>query len=227
MDNVMLIWEEIQKTLDEMAKLFPDKPWALRCYLYSHRKLTGRFPRRNAWEDSITEGLADRLSDKGLCTKPFRRYAHSHGSCDLVIRLNNGEKFWIECKTAYRMDLGDVLDGTKPKELCGDMSWVRGVRDIAAAIEKLGRLRLPVAHYLGVLLIGFDRDQKGERIETDDDTDDSYLYKLLPGELRGDGWVPAHGKHNPHGVTCPDRCSGRAEIGYRDRLWFWYRRVAI
>jgi hypothetical protein len=222
MDHVMPIWEAIQTTLDEMAKKFitRENPYALRCYLYSHRKLfPASFP-GDRWEESITAGLAQELCDKGISACTEQLYPCNSERCDLVVQLSSGETLWIECKTAYRMDLGKDLDGNNPKECFGKRSWKAGVADIEEKdIKKLNTLRLPSAQYIGILLFGFDRDRDGERIEIDE------LYGLLPDELRSDNWVAAHGKNNPKGLLYPDRYSRRAEIGYQDRLWFWYRPV--
>jgi hypothetical protein len=222
-DHLAPIWEAIQATLDDIAKMCvtPEEPWGLRCYLYSHRKhIDGSFP-ENRWEEGITAGLARGLRDKGIRASTERPYPGSSERCDLVVQLSGGETLWIECKTAYRMDLGGDLDGGHPKESVGKSSWREGVADVARKdIQKLDGLRLPTAQYVGVLLLGFDRDRKGQSIETDD------LYSLLPGELRGGRWVAAHGEGRPEGLVCRDRYSCRAEKGYRDRLWFWYRPVA-
>jgi hypothetical protein len=218
MDQVSTIWEAIQTTLDGMAKRFitPDFPFGLRCYLYSHRKLfPGSFP-ADRWEESNSAGLAEGI--RPASTEQI--YPDSSERCDLVIQLGGGERLWIEFKTAYCMDLGGNLDGNNPKECGGNDSWKAGVADIGTKdIRKLNRLRRPFAQYVGILLLGFDRDRNGERIEIDD------LYKLLPGELCNDDWVAAHGEDKPEGLACPDRYSARAENGYRDRLWFWYRPV--
>jgi hypothetical protein len=219
-DPVVQIWEAIQKTLDEMARYADAPENGLRCYLYTHRKLfPGSFP-TDRWEDAIVAGLARGLSEKGIATEAFVHYPESQESSDLVVRLSNGGTLWIECRTAYRMDLGKNLEGTAPKECRGNRSWVCGVADIAAKdILKLERLTAAYGEYICILLLGFDRDRRSERIETHD------LCSLLPTQLRDGSWIPAHGKDRPDGLCYPDRYSARANNGYRDRVWFWYRRV--
>jgi hypothetical protein len=216
MDPVAAVWDHLRVVLDEMGELAVagEKPWGLRCYPHLHRELYPDTFRRSAWEERITDGVLRGLKQRGISANTETRYPRTYERCDLVISIRGTRDLWIEVKTAYREDLNGVLDGTRPIELPYGSSWEAGVDDIRAKdIRKLNSLRPVDASYVGIVLLGFDREGKP--------LTDEELYGRLRDEL--DNWTAAHGARG--GITRPDRYPGRAKIGYRDRLWFWYRPV--
>ena len=160
MDHLTQIWQSIQDVLNIMGSqaISTEKPYGLRCYPHLHKESFPGLMRVHAWEERLSDGLARGLRDRGLGVLTEKFYPNSRERCDLVIPIEPTGKLWIEFKTAYREDLGGVLEGTKPVEQYGKRSWIAGVSDIAAKdIVKLNRLKRPDAAHAGILLLGFDR----------------------------------------------------------------------
>jgi hypothetical protein len=225
-EDMVGIWEAVRKTLDEMAGEAQEPYW-LRCFpSYYKEKFPGCF-RNDEYESVMTERLAQGLSGKPINGKamhacPERKYPTRHEKpnerCDLVIGLDGITVVWIECKSAYTDKLRKDFKAENAR--WDTDNWedtVRGIRADVERLKKLAELRPPVTICIGVLLLGFDR--KDNQISTDK------LYRLLPDELERD-WIAAHGKDRREGVPPrQDRCESRANRGFRERVWFWYRAV--
>jgi hypothetical protein len=69
------------------------------------------------------------------------------------------------------------------------------------------------AKYIGILLIGFDREKVP--------LDVAELWKILPDRLHT--WRSVH--QGDGGETLPDSYSVRAGKKFRERYWIWYREV--
>jgi hypothetical protein len=226
MTHVSDVIELIRASLVEMGAdaIRDGKPYGLRGYPDFHRECFPGSFRVSAWEEPITAGLSMRLNRKGIdaCTE---QYLPQGGRCDLVLRLNENERLWIEVKTAFRPCLrpnkvaGALYayhyDGDQLYDPKGTSSWIAGVGDIAKKdFKKLQLLTKPLADHVGILLLGFD-------MKTWPLTDQE-LYTLLPPEL--DSWTPAHVDRS--GLMLPDQYPVRGAKGFRDRLWFWHREVS-
>lgn len=174
----------------------------------------------------MTAGIESGLKSRGFHTttkKGELRYP-AGGFCDLIVNPDTSDAVWIECKTAYRQHLAESIPGSQYRYNydgadCydpgrGKNSWVQGVRDIREAVRKLLTLRPTDAEYVGVLLLGFDKETSP--LMNDD------LDELLPQCL--DQWNSAHGGKD--GVTWNDSYPVRRERGFRERVWFWYRPIA-
>jgi len=199
------------------------KPYGLRGYPDYHRELYPGSFRQAAWEEPLTEGLAGELRRRGYLASTEKFYPCG-GRCDLIVELPETDEIWIECKTAFRQHLGPATanslykydyDGHNAFDPGrGRDSWVAGVGDIGLKdIPKLLTLTANDAAYVGVLLLGFDRVQSPFANQD--------LYELLPPELNE--WLALHGAKE--GIGWPDCYPVRAEQGFRERLWFWCRRV--
>jgi hypothetical protein len=215
-DEIIRLWQQVQLILQEMgdeAAKGGSQPYGLRGYAAYHRE---RFPgsfRKDAWEEPIMAELAMRLAQREIIAIPERPYPGGRGRCDLGLQVTKTDQLWIEFKTAYRETIIG-WDAERTEEPRGKGSWKAGVADIKAKdIVKLNTLRRPGASYIGILLLGFDRTARPLQTEE--------LYALLPTEL--DSWVAAHEQRE--GGGWPDRHQVRADKGFRDRLWFWYRPV--
>jgi hypothetical protein len=242
-DEILAIWKRIKEALWNMGNeaVADGQEYGLRCYADWHRK---RFPGSfcdTQWEEPITEGLAQRLAGRQIgdrrihaCTE--KRYPASSQKCDLVIGLDGVHSAWIECKTAYKERLCRKRDSY---DYNGDAPepdyWERGVEDIGKDVEKLDSLRPPAARYVGILLLGFDRagplipgfDLPANAIALEQLYGRKDQAGLLPPALyRGGVWLAGHGREGRGGIIWEDRYAPRADRGYRERLWFWYRQVA-
>jgi hypothetical protein len=222
---VSSLFDAIVTTLREMASesVNQGKPYALRGYPDYHRELYPGSFKISAWEEPITAGLAMRLCRKGVQATTEISYPDGSGRCDLVVQIDPINRFWIECKTAFRPCLRPAsagygykydYEGDRTYEPSGKGSWVAGVADIALKdIPKLMRLQPRAAQFVGVLLLGFDRESRP--------LTNRELYALLPPNL--DTWVAAHTVRE--GLCHSDCYPIRAKKGFRDRTWLWYQQV--
>jgi hypothetical protein len=219
-------WNAAVETLKEMGatSVREGEPYGLRGYPDYHRKLFPGSFRKDAWEEPLTAGLGLGLNQRGYPTATERDYPMG-GRNDLVVDLGGSETLWLECKTAFRQCLGRPRPGScyaynYDGDNCYDPgqgrdSWVVGVSDIALKdVPKLLSLTPTEATYIGVLLLGFDRESAP--------LTNRELYDLLPRCL--DEWEPAHGLKER--LSWPDSYPARARLGFRERAWFWYRPVA-
>ena len=224
MGSIVAVWDAIVETLREMGadSIKEGRPYGLRAYASYCRSL-GLGIRKGACEEPLTAGIAAGLACQGYPATLEQPYPMG-GRSDLVVDLGDSELVWLECKTAYREHLARSkadprYDYNYDGDNCYDPgrgrdSWVAGVSDIGGKdIPKLLTLRPSEAKFIGVLLLGFDR----ERVPLTN----RELYDLLPSCLNE--WTPAHG--GAAGISWPDSYPVRAQGGFRERVWFWYRRV--
>jgi hypothetical protein len=225
-DAIITLWDAILDSLREMGNVSvrQGKPYGLRGYPdYYRERFPGSF-RKSAWEEPLTAGVKLGLEERGFLAKTEWPYGTGE-RCDLVVDLSRSKSVWIECKAAFRQCLGKPKPGS-PYDYNydgdnwydpgrGSNSWVEGVADIARKdVPKLLSLSSIEAQYTGVLLLGFDLQCAPLTNEE--------LDELLRPCL--DEWKPAHGEKE--GATWDDSYPIRKELGFRERVWFWYRPVA-
>ena len=186
MGSIVAVWDAIVETLGEMGadSIKEGRPYGLRAYASYCRSL-GLGIRKGACEEPLTAGVAAGLVRRGHPATPEQPYPMG-GRSDLVVDLGDSELLWLECKTAYREHLASSkadprYDYKYDGDNCydpgrGRNSWVAGVSDIGGKdIPKLLTLRPNEAKFIGVLLLGFDR----ERVPLTN----RELYDLLPSCL--------------------------------------------
>ena len=129
---------------------------------------------------------------------------------------------WVECKTAFLHELKSCTTPWNGKwnfdysaEGCSrpESRMLGCIRDIADKdVPLLNHLTSQDGSYIGVLLMGFDKEN------------DQITAEHLETELRGalNDWKTAHPEN---GFCWPDSYGARAQLGFRERLWFWYRAV--
>ncbi len=190
------------------------------------------------WERPIVEAIGEQLQNTfgydvvssqaslqypSYVIPPLRKGKITADSsrCDLRIRMTpDDEWLWIEAKIAYLQDLtnsrGQAPDWTGSLPLRSAWTSARnGLRDIAQIdVPKLLQLRSSDAYAIGVLLIAFDRS-------ADSLTADRMSGTFLPALQ---GWQPAHLCED--GVMRADCFIGRANAGFRERFWLWYKTVS-
>ena len=224
MGNIVAVWDAIVETLREMGadSIKEGRPYGLRAY-GSYRRSLGHGIRKRACEEPLTGGIAAGLARRGYPATPEQPYPLG-GRSDLAVGLGGSELVWIECKTAYREHLARSkadprYDYSYSGDNCYDPgrgrgSWVAGVSDIGGKdIPRLLTLHPGEAKFIGVLLLGFDRESVP--------LTNQELYDLLPSCLNE--WTPAHG--GAAGISWRDSYPIRASRGFRERVWFWYRPV--
>jgi hypothetical protein len=151
----------------------------------------------------ISWQLEKQLSASGLSVKREHRYPGSREECDLVITMANGNRFWVEVKNAWRHWFNP--DGTSERSsayrgyLFGDESHLGAAHDF----EKLEQLRPTDAHWLGVLLIGFDSDKARMAGDIQELTDTKQLIAR--------GWK----------IVASKRWADRRNANFGISTWFW------
>ena len=188
------------------------KPYGLRGYPDYHRELFPRSFRKSAWEEPLTAGIALGLNKRGSSATTEKCYP-AGGRSDLVVERTPPDSLWIECKTAFRQCLarsrpGSLYDYNYDGDGCYDPgqgrdAWVAGVADIGAKdkFPKLLSLDPSDASYVGVLLLGFDRENAPL---TNRELDD-----LLPPCLNE--WKALHGAKKDFRGPIAIRCERRKD----------------
>lgn len=189
------IFEKL-KQMDREAKPLPTgEATGLRgYYAWKHGAYGGR---RTAWENSITQRLAELLEDENCSCCIQQRYGGGRETCDMVVTSDQGQ-MWIEAKCGWKTTIGNDPSGaTDPS----NSAFKKHHYTTAADAAKLTRLRPPEATHVGLLLVGFSTQTKPI---TDDDIE-------VVREATA-GWQEASTHWNDH--AWPGRCVW---------VWFWWK----
>lgn len=154
--------------------------------------------------------LAVLLSQRSYPTEREQPYPDSpRKKCDLVVRLPQEERCWIEVKGAWR-DYWGGKNTTYRSYLLHPL--VLGLDEskthtVPLDLEKLRALRPTEAHHVGMLLVGF---------EDPNDSMDEDIAELTKLAQLGPPWALVYG----------DWMSPNHE-GQRVRCWFWHRPTVL
>jgi hypothetical protein len=181
------------KTLKEMDV---ESPWGLRGWVdYVSMNLQA--------EVAITDTLETRLTEKGLPTKHQVKYPYSTtgSSSDLRLVLDDG-RFWIEAKVDYTVwGVGGIENIQRPtKHMFSPF--------VSDWNNKLSKLRISDARYIGALLMGFDAIEYPYGSQEIVEKVESKLHR--PWTKRTESWN-----------------SFKSDLPYKARtnLWLWYREL--
>lgn len=185
----------------------------LRGYLEIMKHRGHRVPGgKRAWENAVTEGLANRLKPRiqllgTQCAYPFAADEGMRGTCDLQFH-RDGTRWWIENKLSWRSEFV-IRSGAWARKVNASCR-AHLVKRTAYDFEKLARLTRSDADQVGVLLIGFDDPEISL---------DEYLQEMLDRvQPAHSGWQLA-GEH-----TWPAAFWSRFYEA-RNRVWLWTRTV--
>jgi len=143
------------------------------------------------------------LNEGGFEARGQQPYPSGSARCDLAIRVNGNESCWIEIVGAWkdycrRVGMESIYRATMQYPIESSQPLARKHK-LAIDIERLSHLSQPHAHYIGVLIVGFD----STTFPMDEDIRDLKARSELgrpPWRVFENSWV------DPHRDGCSVKC---------------------